>query len=230
MRTTVIVRVFGMNDSFKADIERLIGHDVEAGQGAREHAHAGHGHGDHGHAAGPVPRIRSSAVLMSAGGLDDHPLFAKALVERAKELSRDPSKEPVILTAHGTNDDARNAEWIALLESIAGKMRAHGGGAFRDIRVATWREDWPDKREPWVARVRGWVEQAGKDADVIVIPARTNGTGPEASLLSGLKFRLGSGFAPHPLFAAWVEEQVTQALRVQPSPPRNAGASHTHHH
>lgn len=212
VRSIVIVRVFGMNDSFKADIERLIGRDVEAGEGAhKHHAHADHGHGDHG-SAGPAPRIRSSAVLASAGGLDDHPLFAKALVDRAKELSRDPRKETVILTAHGTNDDARNAEWIALLESIAAKMRENGGNVFRDIRVATWREDWPDKREPWVARVRGWVEQAGKDGDVIVIPARTNSIGPEATLLSGLKFRLGSGFAPHPLFARWVEEQVKQAL------------------
>lgn len=235
VRATVIVRVFGMQDSFKSDIERLIGRDIEAGAahpGQHEHGHADSGHRDHGHDSSPAARIRSAAVLTTAGGLDDHPLFAKALVARAKELSRDPKKETVILTAHGTNEDTRNAQWIALLESIADKMRANGGAAFREIRVATWREDWPDKREPWVARVRGWVEQAGRDGGVIVIPARTNGTGPEAKLLTGLDYRMGAGFAPHPLFARWVEEQVLQALdsRLSAGPSRKAEATPAHRH
>ncbi len=232
VRATVIVRVFGMEDSFQGEIERLIGHDIEAGA-----AHAGHqapadsGHGGHGHGDGAAPRIRSAAVLTTSGGLDDHQLFAAALLARAKELSRAPARETVILTAHGTKEDARNARWIELLESVAGKMRANGGAAFRDIRVATWREDWPDKREPWVAQVRGWVEQSGRDGDVIVIPARTNGTGPEAKLLSGLEYRLGKGFAPHPLFARWVEEQVLQALGARPSkgPATRAPAPGRHH-
>lgn len=119
-----------------------------------------------------------------------------------------------------------------MLESIADKMRANGGAAFREIRVATWREDWPDKREPWVERVRGWIEQASRDGDVIVIPARTNGTGPEAKLLTGLDYRMGAGFAPHPLFARWVEEQVLQALdsRLSGGPPRKAEATRAHRH
>jgi sirohydrochlorin ferrochelatase len=216
VRAIVIVRVFGMEDSFQPEIERLIGRDIESHGGHDQHAtHQGHGHGhgDHGGMDVPQPRIRSSAVLLTAGGLEDHPLFAQALVDRAKTLSRAPGRETVILTAHGTNDDARNAKWIELLESIAAKMRANGGSVFRDIRVATWREDWPDKREPWVARVRGWVEEAGRDGDVIVIPARTNGTGPEAKLLAGARFKLGSGFAPHPLFEKWVQEQVAEALQ-----------------
>lgn len=236
VRAIVIVRVFGMRDSFKREIEQLIGHDIEADAlhaGERhEHADADSGHGDHGHGSGPAARIRSAAVLTSAGGVDDHPLFAKALVARAKELSSDPGKETVILTAHGTSGDKRNAQWIALLESISGKMRENGGAAFREIRVATWREDWPDKSEPWVARVRGWVEQAGRDGSVIVIPARTNGTGPEAKLLSGLNYRLGAGFAPHPLFARWVDEQVIEGLdsRLSPGTARKGEATRAHHH
>lgn len=230
VRATVIVRVFGMKDSFKDEIERLIGHDIEA-----DAAHAGHPshatsiHGGHGHGDGAAARIRSAAVLTTAGGLDDHQLFAAALIERAKELSRTPGRETVILTAHGTREDARNAQWIELLESVAGKMRANGGAAFRDIRVATWREDWPDKREPWVTLVRGWVEEAGRDGDVIVIPARTNGTGPEAKLLDGLNYRLGTGFAPHPLFARWVDEQVVQTLGSRLSAGAPAESKVTRH-
>lgn len=232
VRATVIVRVFGMKDSFQGEIERLIGHDIEARAAHAGHqGHADSGHGDHRHGDGVAPRIRSTAVLTTTGGLDDHQLFAAALLARAKELSRAPSRETVILTAHGTREDARNERWLGLLESIADKMRANGGAAFRDIRVATWREDWPDKREPWVAQVRGWVDEAGRDGDVIVIPARTNGTGPEAKLLSGLNYRLGTGFAPHPLFARWVDEQVLQALgsRLSKSPATGATATTRHH-
>ena len=45
--------------------------------------------------------------------------------------ARDPTRETVILTTHGMNDDACNAQWIELLESIANKMRTNGGAAFR---------------------------------------------------------------------------------------------------
>lgn len=219
VRAIAIVRVFGLADSFERDIARMTGRDLEDGvprfdKGVPEHdhGHVGHGggHGDHG--GGPRPRIRSAAVLLSAGGLDDHDLFAAALLDRARALSRDPKRETVILTAHGTREDARNERWLRVLESLAAKMRAAGGAEFRDIRLATWREDWPEKRGPWVERVRAWVEEAGRDGTAIVIPARTTSTGPEARLLSGLDYRLGSGFAPHPLFARWVEEQVRLAL------------------
>lgn len=220
MRAIVIVRVFGLADSFERDIARMTGRDLEdtvprLGQGQAEHDHGhaddGDDHGDHA-AGGPRPRIRSGAVLLSAGGLDDHDLFARALLKRAQALSREPARETVILTAHGTKGDARNEQWLEVLQSLADKLRAMGAGGFRAIRVATWREDWPDKRGPWVERVRGWVEEAGRDGAAIVIPARTTGTGPEAKLLAGLDYRLGSGFAPDPLFAAWLEEQVKAAV------------------
>lgn len=230
-RAIVIVRIFGMQSSFQNEIEHLIGQDVEASGVVASHANH---HGDHGHGGGgaPVTRLRSPAVLSSAGGLDDHPLFARALLDRAQSLSRDPKRETIILTAHGTGSDAANAQWIKQLETIANIMRMNGGNAFREIRVATWREDWPDKRAPWVDKVRGWVKEASRDGEVIVIPARTTGTGPEASLLSGLPVRIGSGFAPHPLFTQWVEQQITLALQQRTLAPKQAKApaEHEHHH
>lgn len=225
VRAIVVVRVFGLADSFEGEIRQLLGADVEAGDAApgaqmaehdTGHGHHG-GHGGHGGMnPGPPPRIASPAVLLTAGGLDDHPLFAHALLDRALALSRDPQRETVILTAHGTDDDARNAHWLTMLESLAQRMRANGGERFRAIRVGTWREDWPDKSEAWIPRIRGWVEDASRDGAAIVIPARTNATGPEKRLLDGLDFRLGSGFAPHPLFARWLQEQVDAAVATAP--------------
>lgn len=240
VRAIVIVRIFGLKSSFQNEIEHLIGQDVEtstAQDGADHAQHAAQAahsaHSDHGHgSAAPASRLRSPAVLSSAGGLDDHPLFARALLDRAQALSHNPKRETIILTAHGTGGDANNAQWLTQLESIAAQMRANGGDAFRAIRVATWREDWPDKRGPWVEKVRSWVKQDSQHGEVIVIPARTTGTGPEAQLLSGLTVKLGSGFAPHPLFTQWVEQQVSVALQQRLISPHQvkAPAEHQHHH
>jgi sirohydrochlorin ferrochelatase len=207
-RAVVVVRVFGLAANFRESVERMLGLDVRK-------PYPAHGH-DHGHgqmASPPGPRIRSAALLATVGGLEDDPLFARALLDRAQALSRDPARETVILVAHGSGDDSRNTHWRHLLESLADQMRAAGGAKFRAIRATTWREDWPDKREPEVATVRRMVEEATREGGrAIVIPARTTGQGMEAEFLQGLSFDLGTGFAPHPLFAAWVEEQIQAGL------------------
>lgn len=104
------------------------------------------------------------------------------------------------------------------VEALAERLRP-----IRDparTRLATWREDWPEKREPWVRAVRDMIEEAGRDGGrALVIPARTNGRGPERRFLDGMKFELGEGFAPHPLFVRWFEQQVQAGaakLRVSP--------------
>lgn len=214
VRAIVIVRVFGLASSFEPEVERMIGLDVEGGERRRQAHGAHHGH-HHGAPAGPPPpRIWTSALVTTVGGLEDHALFAHALAERALELSREPERETVFLVAHGAGEDWRNRHWVGVLESLARQMGANGAGAFRAIHVGTWREDWPSVRDPEVARLRGLVEEATRDGGrALVIPARTNDVGPERELLAGLEFELGTGFAPHPLFARWVEEQVRRGLQ-----------------
>lgn len=237
-RAAVIVRVFGLTSSFEADVERMIGADVEKAQASGTAAHHGHGatHDAHeGHHHGDVPaapprRIRSTLAMTTVGGLEANPLFAAALLDRARELSRDPRTDTVILVAHGTREDARNVQWLKILSQLAAYMEKSGGTPFRAIRYATWREDWPDKRDPWVKQVQAMVLEAARDGGrAIVIPARTNGRGPEGAFLEGLKFELGEGFAPHPLFTRWVEEQVLEARRaLGASSPATKPAAHAH--
>lgn len=229
VRAAVIVRIFGLASSFKRDVERMIGADVEGGTPSAQKS--GHGHDDrqqHAHANAHVQgsasallpaRIRSALPIVTVGGVEASPLLAAALLDRARELSRDPRTETVILIAHGDGDDATNERWLAILESVAAEMRARGS-PFRAIHYATWREDWPEKREPWIAKVRAMIEETARDGGrALVIPARINGQGPERKFLDGLKFDLGEGFAPHPLFTQWVGEQIEAGaalLRVRP--------------
>lgn len=229
-KAAVIVRVFGMEESFRRSIEHMTGADIEnkplvpvnaesylRGHGAHgstggySHGHGGHGGHGHGSQGGqsPAPRILTALPVRSVGGIGASPLFAEALLDRANALSRDPSRETVILVAHGSGDDVQNERWQGLLETMAEHMRKAGGDRFRAIRTATWREDWPEKRAPWVEKMRAMVAEANREGGrAIVIPARTTGEGPEKAYLSGLEFELGSGFAPHPKFVQWVKEMI----------------------
>ena len=223
VRAIVVVRVFGLASAFRDAVERMIGWDVEhsapddPGRSGADHGHDDGGNGGayahhHGHGgarAHPRARIRAAVPMATAGGLEDDPLFAEALLDRAKALSREPSRETVILVAHGSGDDAANTHWLEVLDSLARQIKARGGEGFRAVRVATWREDWPEKRAPWIERVREMVKEATRDGGrALVIPARTNAQGHERAFLAGLEFELGEGFAPHPLFARWVEKQI----------------------
>ena len=217
----VVVRIFGLESSFRGGVERMLGLDVESPDGTLAEpptgGRAGHyhgGHGGHGHGTAPPPRrIRTALVTSTVGGLEDHPLFARALYERALEISEEPTRETLVLTAHGRGEDDANAHWQEVLASLARQIRKLGGDRFRSVETVTWREDWPGKREPEIERARRLVaEAAAGGGRALVIPARTNGEGPERELLGDLEFRVGTGFAPHPLFAEWVHAMVREGL------------------
>lgn len=229
VRAIVVVRVFGMASSFRGSVERMIGADV-AGGGQAPHAMHAHGmemamgHMDMGASSlAAAPRIRSAVPMVTVGGVDDDPLFARALLEQARKLSKAPSRETVILVAHGEGDDAANQRWLDLLGSLAKQMRADGGSDFRAIRVATWREDWPAKSKPAIAQVRDMVKAAQRDGGrALVIPARVNGRGAADRYLAGLDFGWGEGFAQSPLFADWVEQQVQAGIAELDHAPHQA--------
>lgn len=222
VRAIVVVRAFGMASSFRGSVERMIGADVENGATTHgSHAmamHAMHGgdmdmmhHGMAGMSLAASPRIRSALPMVTVGGVDDDPLFAKALLANARSVSKHPSRETVILVAHGQGDDAGNKQWLDLLGSLANRMRADGGNDFRAIRYATWREDWPDKNKVAVKQVRAMVAEADRDGGrALIVPARINGRGAADRYLKGIDFGWSRGFAQTPYFAEWFEQEITR--------------------
>lgn len=249
-QSVVVVRAFGMADSFRSDVDRMLGLDVETG-GEPPAAHGGHAMGGmtgmagmdmggHGMGAGiaAAPRIRSALPMVTVGGVDADPLFARALLANARSVSTDPAKETIILTAHGQGEDAANQRWLDLLGNLASQMRAIGGDHFRAIKVATWREDWPDKNKAAVAQVRGMVEEAGRDGGrALVVPARINGRGAADRYLAGLDFGWSQGFVQTPYFAQWFEQEIgkgREALQAQAgvatsATPTPSDHAHMHH-
>lgn len=217
VRGIVVVRVFAMTSSFAHTVEHLLGADVHGSAGGHD-AHDEHGDhgGPHGHGAAPpawvaAPRIRSAIPARTLGGVEDAPEFAAALLASARSVSTDPAAETVILVAHGRGEDEADRHWMDTLASLAQQMRATGGAAFRAIDYATWREDWPEKRAPAVARIRAMVEAAQRDGGrVLVVPARLNGRGSADRFLEGVDFTWShDGFVQAPeAFAAWFAAEV----------------------
>jgi len=130
-----VLRIFSLESSFKESIEYTIGLRDQMGHGGMMHG-----------MGSPPQRVISSSEFYTTGGLEDSPLFAEALLDRAINLSSNPEKETVILVGHGTRTEEGNSRWMNNLESITAHMEKTAqekGYTFRDLKVENWREDWP---------------------------------------------------------------------------------------
>ena len=199
-RGIVVLRVFSQASSFRDRIEFLIGLGDQPGPTM---------------GMARPSRIRSASIFTTVGGIENHPLFARGLLERARELSTNPSNETVLLLGHGAGADEDNQRWLKNLKSIAVQMREQGDG-FASFRWANWREDWPQHRDTAEANIMAIVqEEEDLGRNVIVIPARTTLSGPEPDHLGKFNHvRIGTGFAPHPLFAEWVSEKLNEGAAL----------------
>ncbi len=175
-------------------------------------AHRGHavGAGAHTHTFS-LARVKARAVIVVTAALDDHPLVATILLERARALSRNPASETVVLVAHGPTDDAALPSWEASLRSVAASVKA--GGKFKAVATAMLRDDAPaPTRAAAVAQLRRLVSAASEDGRVLVVPLLIARGGIEGKIvgdLAGLDYVWdGRTLMPHAGFEAWVLERA----------------------
>ncbi|MEJ2539488.1 MAG: hypothetical protein P8188_05890 [Gemmatimonadota bacterium] len=141
-------------------------------------------------------------VATHSEGILDSPEAARILSARADDLSRDPSREAVLLLAHGMGDEEENDEVLGAMERVAREIRTSG---FADVRAATLREDWEEERREAEAEIRAYVSrQSEAGRRVLVLPVRLSGFGPYAEVLEGLEYQAGAGLLPHPVVGDWV--------------------------
>lgn len=202
----IIVRVFGMRTSFRHSVERLIGMDIDAPELCQIEEGSSH-------YSVPPKRLRTTALVVTEGGLADSPLFAKALFDKASKLTSQQGKDTVIVVAHGKGRDEANKQWLKVLESLSTQIEEMANGKFKAVKYQTWREDWKDKRGTRIDSVKQMVIEANKDGGTaLIIPARTTGEGPTKRFLGEMKYKAGKGFAPHPLFPEWIKEQKDRGI------------------
>ena len=144
----------------------------------------------------------------------DPPMLASILLDRAKALSRAPAKETVVLVAHGPNEDADNAKWLAALQQAADSVQQQGG--FARVMPCTIRDDARDEvRAQAREALREMVQTQSRQRRILVIPVLIAQGGIEQKIpeiLKGLRYVFkGQTLLPHPKISQWISKQ---ALKV----------------
>ncbi len=172
------------------------------------------------HAAELKP-LKYKVKLIMTHALDDDPVVAEILRDRIDELSSDPSRETVILVAHGPNSEEDNRKWIAILESLSGKiqkLQEVKSKGFKQIFSVTVRDD-ADKAifDQAKEQLRALVRQAGEFGNVIVVPVFLSSGGREqavAERLKGLAYKWNAKtLLPDSRLTDFLNESVDQALK-----------------
>lgn len=156
-------------------------------------------------------KIDSTArFALSKPGLAQAHEMGDVLLTRASALSENPAREDVLILAHGPGDDAENERWLEYINARADVIRA--AHQFRNVKVATLREDWEEKRIGAEQEVQEFVVNAtATNGTAIVIPYRVHGFGPYADVLEGLDYRADEkGLIPHEGVTQWIAAQIEQ--------------------
>lgn len=168
-----------------------------------------------------LPRLVLHSEIKFTRSLDDHPLVARILADRIKELSKEPSKEVVVLVGHGPNPEDDNKKWVTNMESLAsqiGELQRQAGNQSKMILAMTVRDD----AEPAIynqakENLRSLVNQASKQGTVIVIPVFLSSGSVEqkvAARLDGLTYTWnGKTLLPDPRIAEFITLSVEHALK-----------------
>lgn len=211
VRRIAFIRMYALADHMKAVSDYILGLS-DAPPGA-EHNHGGHG------ATAPA-QVRSAALFSTYGGYEeDHRAIAEILSERINAVSKDPAKETVILVAHGAESDERNAAWLGIMNAHVDQLKKLTKTPFRAIKVATVREDWPEKRKKAVADLKEMIKQGNQNGRVLLISNRLFGSGPYQRLLDGSDYVFSDqGFAPHPNLTRWLENGIARTIAAMNHP------------
>jgi hypothetical protein len=173
-----------------------------------KHSHSGGADDPHAAHADPTAPLTPGVPVRMTSALDRHPVVADILVTRARALSRDPSREAVVVVAHGPTRDAENARWLEDMAATA--ARIHAAIPFRSIDYLTLRDDAPAAvRDAATAVLRAVVSHHTRDgARVLVIPLLMSFGGIEQGIrkrLEGLDVVMADqGLMPDDRLVEWV--------------------------
>jgi sirohydrochlorin ferrochelatase len=180
------------------------------------HSHSGGGANDHHNHSGSTEDqtapVKSAVPIRWSSALDRHPIVAEILLARSLTLSREPSKEVVIVVAHGPVSHEDNAKWLADMAALVAHMR--GKSQFKRIEYLTVRDDAPQPvREQATAELRSTVERASAEkSSVLIVPLLLSYGGIEEGIkkrLEGLSYMMSAqALLPDERLDRWVLSSV----------------------
>lgn len=160
-----------------------------------------------------LARVHTACRVHICPPMDDHPLIAEIVAERARALAENPAREVLVLVGHGSEHPGFRERWEALLDRLA----RHTGQAvgFAKATYATFHPD----------TLRDRVSEAAEGHRAVVVPLFlsagyfTRTVIPQK--LAGLSYAYsGEAYLPHENVYRWLEETVRKGLAeaVAPSP------------
>lgn len=158
-----------------------------------------------------VPRVQTQARLIWTETPTAHPIMAEIMLDYARELSRDPANELVIIMGHGPQSAEDNEKELAILSRHADYIAREGG--FMDVKFANVQDDAPTAvRARNAAMIRGWA-QDGQDQgrDVVVVTTALTQSGALARMkrdVEGVARFNDKGLMQHPRFGAWIDTVI----------------------
>jgi hypothetical protein len=174
-----------------------------------------------------VPKVTAPGVkFIWAGHFNDSPIITEILYDHAKEVSKNPAKELLIIVGHGPEDVEDNGPDLKILQPHVDRLKAKH--EFADVRLINIQDDAiKPVRESNVRKLRGWIQQAEKQGmDVIVVAISAASYGVQMHIkqdLRGLKYTFAEkGLAESPKFITWAESQVEDALAAGAAPAPKA--------
>src|SRR5882724_1413627 len=165
-----------------------------------------------GFVANPLFPVQKRASIHFFDPLDDSAVVVEILLDRAHEISSNPSKESVIIVAHGPNDNSDNLRWIQILQSISTRIKERGG--YKSVEGVTLRDDAPAAvRQQAVEFLRQRVraaDQSGSRALVVTLLLAPGGIEHKIGLeLRGLNYAFNTKtLLPDSRISEWIRSQV----------------------
>lgn len=163
-----------------------------------------------------VPKIKAPVEFVMTEHFGAHPLITEILYEHAMAASKDPTKEMLIIVAHGPEDIADNGPDLEIISAHAERIRARG--EFADVRIINLQDDAIRPiRESNVRKLRGWVKEAnerGLTPIVVALAAASHGVQTHIRQdLRGLDYVFADrGLSENPKYVAWMEAAIEAAL------------------
>ena len=160
-----------------------------------------------------VPRVKVPAPLVLTWALDDDPVIAEILYSRAKEMSREPRKESVVIVGEGLAKDADNAVLQRRLDGLSQKVAKQGGfSAVRAVLLRPDAEKAPMQAERTEHALTKTIRGLSYTSRVIVVPYLLTRDGRARAWrkdLDNLFFRWNEkGLLPDARLGRWVDAQV----------------------
>lgn len=156
--------------------------------------------------------VTSPVPIRFGHALDHHPAVAAILAARAREMSRTPASEVVVIVAHGPTSDKENQLWVRDMEMVSKEVRE--AAAFVRVDYLTVRDDAPAAvREQAAQHLRDTVARAASEGHrVLLVPLLLAYGGIEEGVrkrLEGFDYQMATqGLLPDERLVQWVLESA----------------------